>query len=221
MRIMTRMMTTRRSQSRLGSLALTGILVFALACVLTQILRRDLDWVDVPLSFYLLGPGGMWLRAAYFVMAASLVLLGIGLYQALAAPARSTAPLLLFIISAAALCITAVEETNTWAHPATFHGFIHGVAAQTTFLCVTMAMLLQSLCMRLDARWRPWARWALLGALACFVSLWVQALWRDLPRGASQKVLVLMIVLWLAAAAWTLWKKEGTIFEKSATNEAP
>ncbi|HET6586338.1 MAG TPA: hypothetical protein VFG67_01030 [Oleiagrimonas sp.] len=56
---MTRMMTPRRSQSRLGSLALAGILVFALACVLTQILRRDLDWVDVPLSFYLLGPGGM------------------------------------------------------------------------------------------------------------------------------------------------------------------
>lgn len=201
-------MTTRRSPSWLGSLALAGILVFALACVLTQILRRDLDWVDVPLSFYLLGPGGMWLRAAYFVMAASLALLGIGLYHALAMPARSAAPLLLFIVSAVALCITAVEETNTWAHPATLHGFIHGVAAQATFLCVTVAMLLQSLRMRLDVHWRAWARPAFLGALVCFVSLWVQALWRGLPRGASQKVLVLMIVLWLAAAAWKLWKKD-------------
>src|SRR5699024_7522169 len=100
--------------------------------------RRDLDWIDVPLSFYLIGPGGMWLRAAYFVMAASLAMLGIGLYRALAVPARSTAPLLLFIVSALALCIVAVEETNTWAHPDTFHGFVHGVAAQATFLCVTV-----------------------------------------------------------------------------------
>lgn len=212
-------MTTRRSPSWLGSLALAGILVFALACVLTQILRRDLDWIDVPLSFYLLGPGGMWLRAAYFVMAASLVLLGLGLYHALATPARSIAPLLLFVVSAVALCITAVAETNTWIHPATFHGFIHGVAAQATFLCVTVAMLLQSLRMRLDSCWRPWAKPALWGALVCFVSLWVQALWRDLPRGVSQKVLVLMIVLWLAAAAWKLWKKEGATFGKPATNE--
>src|SRR5699024_4261459 len=109
--------------------------------------------------------------------AASLVVLGIGLYQSIAVPARSAAPLLLFVFSAAALCVTAVAETNTWAHPATFHGFIHGVAAKATFLCVTVAMVLQSRRMHLDAGWRRWARPALWAALACFAGLWVQALW--------------------------------------------
>ncbi|HET7662998.1 MAG TPA: DUF998 domain-containing protein [Rhodanobacteraceae bacterium] len=199
-------MTTRRSQPWLGGLALAGILVFALACILAQCLRHDLDWIDVPLSFYLLGPGGAWLRAAYFVMAASLAMLGIGLYRSLSAQARSAAPLLLFIVSAVALCITAVAETNTWAHPATFHGFIHGVAAQTTFLCITMAMLLQSARMRLDARWKPRFKPALIGATVCFAALWVQALWRDLPRGLSQKVLVLLILTWLAMATFEVWR---------------
>lgn len=199
-------MTTRRSQSRIGGLAFAGIIVFALACALAQCLRHDLDWVAVPLSFYLLGPGGTWLRAAYFVMAASLTLLGTCLYRSLSLQARSTAPLLLFIVSGLALCVVATADTNTRVHPATFHGFVHGVAAQTTFLCVTVAMLLQSARMRLDVRWRPWFKPAFTGAAVCFVALWVQVLWRDLPRGLSQKVLILLILAWLAAAAFGAWR---------------
>ncbi|HEX7339012.1 MAG TPA: DUF998 domain-containing protein [Rhodanobacteraceae bacterium] len=209
-------MTTRRSSSRLGGLALAGISIFASTCALAQFYRHDLDWVAVPLSFYLLGPGGLWLRAAYFVMAASLTLLGIGLYRELSAPARSAAPLLLFIVAAVALCVVAVADTNTWAHLATFHGFIHGVAAQTTFLCVTVAMLLQAARMRLDAYWRPRFKRALAGATVCFVALWVQGLWRALPRGLSQKVLVLMILAWLATVALTLWRDDRSPAAKAA-----
>lgn len=197
-------MTTSRTHARFGMPALAGIVLFTLTCLMVQVLRGDLDWVDVPLSFYLLGAWGMELRVAYVVMAVSLVVLAAGLYRSLSPSARSAAPLLLFAVAAVALCVVAVAETNTWAHPNTLHGFVHGTAARTTFLCLTVAMLLQACRMRLDVYWRPWARPAFLGALTCFTGLWVQALWRDLPRGLSQKVLVLMILLWLAAMAWKL-----------------
>ncbi|HEX7341010.1 MAG TPA: DUF998 domain-containing protein [Rhodanobacteraceae bacterium] len=179
-----------------------GIACFAATCVVTQCLRHDLDWIDVPLSFYLLGSWSTGLHVAYVVMAIALILFGAAMYRGLTPSARSSAPLLLFIVAGIALCVVMAEGTNTWAHPNTLHGFVHGVAARTTFLCVTVAMLLQAWRMRLDVRWRSRFAWAFGGAWVCFVGLWVQVLWRDLPRGLSQKVLVLLILTWLVAVAW-------------------
>lgn len=203
---MTTHATPGRLQHRLGALALAGMLVFVLACTVAQFLRSDLDWMQVPLSFYLINGYGIWVRVAYFVMAAALVMFAVGAYLALSRTARSAAPLLLFVVAAVALCVTAAEETNTWANPNTWHGFVHGVAAQTTFLCVTVAMMLQGWHLRADVRWQRWFKPAFSSAVVCFVALWVQALWRDVPRGLTQKVLIVLILAWLVLAAWRLWR---------------
>jgi hypothetical protein len=34
--------------------------------------------------------------------------------------------------------------------------------------------------------------------------MWVQAFWRELPRGASQKALIVLIAAWLMLAAYRL-----------------
>ncbi|HKR76293.1 MAG TPA: DUF998 domain-containing protein [Rhodanobacter sp.] len=192
-----------------AAIALAGMLAFLATGIAAQCLRTDLDWVRVPNSFYLIGPWGGMVRAGYYAMALALVLLGIGAYRTLTPAACSVAPLLLFVTGGAALALTALATTDTWNRPPTLHGYVHGVAAQAAFLCTTTAMLLQAWRLRGDARWRRWFRPAFTYAVLCFVLLWVQAFWRALPRGLSQKALIVLIVGWLVAAAWRLLRGPG------------
>jgi len=186
-----------------GAIAMAGIAAFVAICTAAQVWRGDLDWLRAPLSFYLSGERGMLVQAAYFALGAALVLLGVGYYRGLRPAARSSAPLLLFVMGALALCITAVADSNMPDVAPTLEGFIHGMAAQTAFLCVTTAMLLQSWRMRGDAEWRHRFGLAFALAVICFIALWTHALWRDAPRGLTQKVVVVLIAAWLGlAAAW-------------------
>lgn len=196
--------------ARLGTIALIGMAAFLCACIAAQFLRTDLDWVQVPNSFYLIGPYGWMVRTGYFAMSLVLILFAVGGYLALHRTARSAAPVLLFVVGAVALSVTAIERTPVAGQPLVLEGYVHGVAAQTAFLCTVTAMLLQAWRLRGDARWKPWFRPAFLYAMTCFVLLWVQALWRDLPRGLSQKLLIVLIAGWLMAAAYRLRRGPGS-----------
>lgn len=200
-------MTWRFTARRAGCFTLATVLAFGTVCAITQFLRPDLDWVRVPLSFYLIGPHAGWVRGVYVLLGCGLAALGLGWHRALAPSSRSLAPVLLFIVAGIALVVTAFAATNTWAHPATLHGFIHGVAAQTSFLCAGVAMLVLGWRLRLDPRWRALHRPAFAWAVACFAALWVQGLWRSAPRGLTQKALILAMLAWLASMAWALCRK--------------
>jgi hypothetical protein len=189
---------------RLGTVALIGTTLFVLTSLLAQFLRPDLDWTRVPNSFYLIGPYGWLVQAGYVAMSAALILLAFGGYVALSAPARSAAPALLFVVGGVALTATAAMHTDVPGQPPAFEGYVHGVVAQTAFLCTTVAMLLQAWRLRGDARWRRWFKPAFIYAAVCFVLMWVQAFWRELPRGASQKLLIVLIATWLMLAAYRL-----------------
>jgi len=60
---------------------------------------------------------------------------------------------------------------------------VHQVAAATTFVCVTTAMLLQSWRIGLDPAWRGMFLAASLLAALAFVDLWTCALFDFFPRG--------------------------------------
>lgn len=189
-----------------GAIALAGVATFAVICTAAQFLRTDYDWLRVPLSFYLLGRYGRVVAASYFVLACGLVAFGIGWYRALDRDARSAAPTLLFVAAAAALCVTAAELTDIPGQPPTLHGVLHVVAANATFLCITVAMLLQSWRLRLDPRWHTCFRSAFALALIAFVALWIDALVKTLPRGLSEKVVIALILAWLWRAGWWLMR---------------
>lgn len=189
---------------RLGAVALAGVAVFAIVCGAVQFLRGDYDWMRVPLSFYVLGRFGRVVEASYFVLGCGLVALGIGWYRALDRTARSAAPMLLFVLSAVALCVTAAELTDVPGRPPTLHGVVHVIAADATFLCVTISMLLQAWRMRLDPRWRTCFRSAFVLAAIAFVALWLDALVKALPRGLGEKAVIALILLWLWRASWRL-----------------
>jgi hypothetical protein len=140
-------------------------------------------------------------QAAYLLLACALAALGAGYYRALAPPARSAAPLLLFVAAGLALAVTALARTDVPERPSNLAGYVHGVAASASFLCATCAMLLQSWRLRGDPRWRGRFALGLAWAGACFAGMWLQVLWRAPLRGLEQKLLILLIAGWLAWAA--------------------
>jgi hypothetical protein len=194
---------TGKVETHLARCVLAAVILFVGVALSLQALRSDLDWKQATLSLYLLDRYGGWLKAAYFVLAAALVLLGIGYYRALRPEARSAAPLLLFAVASVGLMVTAVERS--WRAPQAFtlENYVHGVAAMTTFLCVTTGMLLQSWRLRIDPAWRPRFAAAFTLAALSFAGLWLHVLVTDLPRGVSQKVVIALILGWLLMAS--LW----------------
>jgi hypothetical protein len=191
---------------QLGGMALIGIAAFALVCVSVQFLRSDLRWLDAPLSLYLTGAFGSWVEAVYLLLSIALILVGCSFYTALEPDARSAAPLLLFVASAVALCVTALSETRLPQHAPILASSVHGFAASAAFLCVTSAMLLQSWRLRADPFWRPRFRLAFTLALVCFGLLWTDALLHPQPRGLVQKSLIALILVWLARSSTWLWR---------------
>lgn len=93
--------------------------------------------------------------------------------------------------------------------PSGLRALVHGIAAMTTFLCVTVAMLLQAWCLRGDPRWRASFGFAFGLALVAFAALWIHALVHALPRGLAQKSVIALILLWLGWAALALRRRSA------------
>jgi hypothetical protein len=188
----------------LAAFALATVVLFTLVCGAVQFLRPDLDPLRAQLSFYLVGDYGALVRGVYYALAAGLVALGVSAYRASDPARRSAAPLLLFAIAGIALVPVAVTElfaTGGGAH-APFARYVHGVMAETTFLCVTVAMVLQSLWWRRDPAFARGRIPRIVLAVAAFVMLWMHALAHIGPVGLMQKILIALILAWLGIAAW-------------------
>jgi hypothetical protein len=219
----TRVGTTGRVVDFCGIAALAAILLFAGVALVLQFTREDLDWIRTPLSFYLIGPYGIWLQAAYCLLGAALVLLPLGLYFAFMPQARSSAPVLLFVMAAVALVVTAFAHTNVPGRAPTFEGWVHGTAAQGAFLWVTTAMVLQAWRFRGDPVWRSRFRLAFGLAVASFAAVWILSLWRSAPRGLTQKLVIAMIVYWLVMVGIWLWRaaRERRHLDASPVRQSP
>ena len=188
----------------LGVVTLIGVAVITVICITVQFLRTDLNWIAVAMSLYVIGPYGAWVQAAFFAPAPGIAALGLGWYRALDRHAHNIAPLALFVIAAIALCITAIFVTDKGDQPVTVHGQIHEWAAFGTFVCVTTAMLVQSVRLHLDKHWRGRFPGALTLAIITAVFFWIYALAKPIPRGLGEKVVIGLVLLWLWRAAWWL-----------------
>lgn len=187
----------------LGIVALIGVAFITVICLLVQFLRTDLDWITVSMSIYVEGPYGRWVQASFFAPAPGIAALGIGWYRALHQRARSVFPLILFVVAAAALCVTAFFVADATRWPVTVHGRIHQWAAFGTFICVTTAALLQSLRLRFDPYWHEQFIEATTIASVSVVYFWVYAL-SPIPRGVGEKAVIALVLLWLWRASWWL-----------------
>lgn len=193
------------SPARAASFTLVALACFAVAGVGVQLLRIEHDWWQAPLSFYLSGPYSGWLRLAYALLGLAMAVLATGLWAALAPAARRQLVSVLLPLGGLALIATAYWPGPSPGHPVSDAGaLVHGLAAMAAFLLVGAAMLLQSAVLRHDPYWRPVAAPLLAVAALAFAGLWLHALWRELPRGASQKAVIALYLLWLCGVALRL-----------------
>jgi len=189
---------------RLGTLSLSGVVVFSVVCILAQFARHDLDWMRAPLSAYLRGDYGWVVKSAYFTLSAALAMLGLGYYRVQEAAARNVAPMVLFFTSGVALIITALADSGSRSGPHAMESLVHNLAAAVAFLCVTLGMLLQAWWFRADQAWRNRFTMAFTLAVVCFMLLWWYALWAEDHRALTQKALITLIVSWLTQASMWL-----------------
>jgi hypothetical protein len=180
---------------------MTAVALFAAICGGAQFWRTDLDPIAVPLSIYLTGPGGFYVRLVYDVMGVALVFFAVGSYRATAVPLRSALASTLFATAGCLLPVVAATELFKGTAYENLAALLHGVAAQATFLTLGFGSLL------LSSRWRRDPHFsasrvagAALAWLA-FAVLWLQTLMRALPHGLMQKLLIVLILLWLGWAA--------------------
>jgi hypothetical protein len=190
------------SPAVLGALAVAGLMLFLGTALATQLLRADYDWLTAPLSFYLVGPHNGWLTAGFYGLAFGTLCVAFGLHASLGAVPLKRLALVLFVVDAVATCLVTAADTDLPGGPRhTLHGLVHYAVAATAFLSVTLAMLAQSWGFRRDSYWRRHLTTASVLSVITFITLAVYVLWRALPRGASEKLVILLIVLWLLMAA--------------------
>lgn len=190
--------------STCGVIALLGVAVFTVICLVVQFLRTDLGWITTTMSIYVLGPYGVWVQASFFAPAPGLAGLGIAWHRALHPRAQSTLILALFIAAAVALCFTGAFVTDITVQPVTLHGKIHQWAAFATFVLVTTGMVLQSWRFRLDPRGRRHFPDAFAIAVLTIIYFWVFALFHPIPQGIGEKIVIGLVLLWIWRAAWWL-----------------
>ncbi|HEY3859333.1 MAG TPA: DUF998 domain-containing protein [Gammaproteobacteria bacterium] len=189
------------SPAVLGALALPSLSFFLGTSLALQYLRSDYDWVAAPLSFYLIGPYSAWLIAGFFALALGTLCVALGLRVSQEPAPFKRVAVALFVVDAVATCLVTFADTDLPGGPRhTAHGLLHYVFAATAFLSVSLGMLAQSWSFRRDDYWRRHFRTAFSLAVLTFAALCVYVLWRELPRGLSEKIVILLIVLWLLMA---------------------
>ncbi len=189
-------------------LALLALSLFLACAVWLQFARTDLDWVRATLSLYLHGPHGLLLRIAYCLLAVAILVLAAGLYaQMPVGPARRGLPVALFGVAGVGLAGVAIGDSWLPQSAPLLAPLVHGLSAQTAFLCVSVAMLVQAWCFGRAPDWRPGQRLAWYWAWLAFIALWVHVLWRGSPRGLGQKGVILLVVGWLLWVAWGMWRR--------------
>ncbi|MCI2245393.1 DUF998 domain-containing protein [Xanthomonas sp. PPL568] len=203
-----------------GAAALLLALLFLGVALALQVVRTDLHWQQATLSQYLHGPGGLLLRTVYVLLAGAVMALAAGLYAQAPPRARSGAPVLLFYGAALGLCGVAVGDSYLPQRAPLLAPLVHGLSAQTAFLCATTAMLLQSAWLRRQQAWQRRAGRLLLLAVLAFVALWVHVLWRAPPRGLTQKLAIVLILAWLLPVAYRLWRPAPARAAQSRDNGA-
>ena len=184
-----------------------ALLVFSIVAIGVQFARDDLDWMRATLSLYLHGPYGLLLRSAYCLLAVAITALGVMLYGQARGSARRGLPPSLFVVAGLGLAGVAIGDSWLPQHAPLLAPLLHGLAAQTAFLCVTVGMLLQSWCFGRDARWRGLHRLAWVWAWLAFAGLWLHVLWRGSPRGLGQKLVIAAVVGWLLLVALAAWRR--------------
>lgn len=181
-------------------LMILAVIAFIAVCTAAQFWRTDLDWVAIPLSTYLFGPGGAYVRAVYYLMSIALLCFARASYVATASAQRTALGSTLFAAAGVILPVVAITELFRGTPYAELAHVTHKVAAPATFLWLSFGMLLLSSRWRRDLRLKEGSLFGIVLAWVATFVLWFQVLVHGLPNGLMEKLAIALILLWLGWA---------------------
>jgi hypothetical protein len=186
---------------RAAYLMAIAVLVFTGVCAAAQFWRTDLNFIRTPLSTYLRGPGGVYVRSVYYLMAAALLAFAWAVHEATLRTRRSVLASLLFAGAGLILPIVAASELFSDTPYHALAKIIHRSTTLATFLWLSFGMVLLSSRWLRDQRMKEGSRFGLVLAwLATFV-LWFQVLISIFPNGLMEKLAIALILIWLGWAS--------------------
>ena len=191
-----------RSAAFLALLAIGGMVYYLSSVVAAHLLRPDVHPVSEPVSYYAVGPYGFFIGLAIFALGVGSLALTLGLHLGIAPPGRSRVGLLLLALYGVSQLVVALFSIDAESAKTTT-GIVHNIAGNISFFCFPPAVILLSMGMGKDERWRSLKRPALALSLVVLVEAILVMVSANVVGGfgLAQRLFLLTTVLWMLLAA--------------------
>ncbi len=199
------MMESQRSSrvtTFLALVAIVGIVDFLLNVATLHFVRPDVNPVLEPMSNYAVGPYGFLLTAADIGGCLAALALTFGLYWGIAPPGRSYVGLFLLGLYGVSVLLAGIFPIDVGGEATTF-GIIHNIVGNILFFGFPIAVILLSLGMGKDERWRSFRRPALALSVVIVLTAILTIVGSNLGIGfgVSQRIFNITALVWMLAVA--------------------
>jgi hypothetical membrane protein len=209
-------MTMSRVTGVLALLAIVGIVDFLLNAAVLHFLRPDVNAVLEPISNYAVGPYGFLLTAADIGGSLAALALTFGLYLSIAPPGRSYVGLFLLGLYGVSVLLAGIFPIDVGGE-ATMAGTIHNIVGNIAFFGFPIAVILLSLGMGKDERWRSFRRRALALSLLVVLTVILTIVGSNfgIGFGVTQRIANVAALVWMLAVALHLRSvAQGTLTQQ-------
>jgi hypothetical protein len=181
----------------LALLAIVGVADFLLILAALHFVRPDVNPVSEPMSNYAVGPYGFLLAAADIGICLAALALMFGLYLGIAPPGRSYAGLFLLGVYGVSGLLAGIFPIDVGGG-ATTVGTIHNIVGNIAFFGFPIAVILLSLGMGKDERWRSFRRPALALSLVVVLTVILTIVGSNIGLfGVTQRLANVTALLWI------------------------
>lgn len=177
-----------------------GVLYFITAVIILHPLRPDLNPVTHAVSNYAVGPFGVLMTSAFFMLALSEFALACGLMRGLVHSRKASASIVLLHLAATGLVVTGLfhSDVNVPRPPASASALIHWTGAGISFLSLMIAIFLLSGCFKHDARWQAVYRLSYAWGVAIVLALTAYGALAIIDwTGIGERIYIAISILWL------------------------
>src|ERR687894_2429767 len=188
----------------LAFLAIVGVADYLLIVAALHFLRPDVNPVTEPISNYGVGPYSSLLTAAVLGSGVAALALTLGLYLGMVPPARSYVGLFFLGIYGVSELLAGLFPLDVGAE-ATLIGTIHNIVGNLAFFGFPLAVILLSLAMGKDERWRSFRPTALAVAFAVVLMVILTIVGSNIGLfGVTQRLANATQLLWILLVALRL-----------------
>jgi hypothetical protein len=210
-------MTMSRVTVVLALLTIVGVAVYLLNFTALHFLRPDVNPVSEPVSNYAVGPYGFLAIAANIGSGLAGLALMVGLYLGIAPRGRSYVGLFLLGLYGISELLAAYFLIDVGAE-ATMAGTIHNIVGNISFFAFPIGVILLSLGMGKDERWRSFRRTALAVSLLVVLTVILTMVASNigLGFGVTQRLANVTALGWMLVVALHLRSvAQGALGQKS------